>query len=58
MEEHETRQGLRLKSRSEPTGRAFNSVFAVADMPTHTGNAYVNAGAIATVRLDIREHGR
>jgi len=23
---------------SEPTGRAFNSVFAVADMPTHTGN--------------------
>ena len=36
---------------SEPTGRAFNSVFAVADMPTHTGNAYVNAGAIATVSL-------
>jgi glutaminase len=36
---------------SEPTGRAFNSVFAVADMPTHTGNAFVNAGAIATVSL-------
>jgi glutaminase len=36
---------------SEPTGRAFNSVFAVADMPTHTGNSYVNAGAIATVSL-------
>ncbi|HWW77130.1 MAG TPA: glutaminase, partial [Pyrinomonadaceae bacterium] len=36
---------------SEPTGRAFNSVFAVADMPTHTGNPYVNAGAIATVSL-------
>ena len=36
---------------SEPTGRAFNSVLAVADMPTHTGNAYVNAGAIATVSL-------
>src|SRR4051812_30083694 len=36
---------------SEPTGRAFNSVFAVADLPTHTGNAYVNAGAIATVSL-------
>jgi glutaminase len=36
---------------SEPTGRAFNSVFAVADMPSHTGNAYVNAGAIATVSL-------
>ena len=36
---------------SEPTGRAFNSVLAVADMPTHTGNSYVNAGAIATVSL-------
>ena len=36
---------------SEPTGRAFNSVFAVADMPTHTGNAFVNAGAISTVSL-------
>ena len=36
---------------SEPTGRPFNSVFAVADMPTHTGNPFVNAGAIATVSL-------
>jgi glutaminase len=36
---------------SEPTGRAFNSVEAVVDMPTHTGNAMVNAGAIATVSL-------
>jgi glutaminase len=36
---------------SEPTGRAFNSVSAVVDMPTHTGNAFVNAGAIATVSL-------
>lgn len=36
---------------SEPTGRPFNSVEAVADMPTHTGNAFVNAGAIATVSL-------
>jgi glutaminase len=36
---------------SEPTGRAFNSVFAVADMPTHTGNPLVNAGAISTVSL-------
>src|ERR1044072_3154313 len=36
---------------SEPTGRAFNSVLAVADMPTHTGNAYVNAGAMATVSV-------
>jgi glutaminase len=36
---------------SEPTGRAFNSVVAVADMPTHTGNPFVNAGAIATTSL-------
>jgi glutaminase len=36
---------------SEPTGRAFNSVFAVADMPTHTANPLVNAGAIATTSL-------
>jgi glutaminase len=36
---------------SEPTGRAFNSPTAVVDMPTHTGNPLVNAGAIATVSL-------
>jgi glutaminase len=36
---------------SEPTGRAFNSVPAVVDMPTHTGNPFVNAGAIATTSL-------
>jgi len=36
---------------SEPTGRAFNSVEAVVDMPTHTGNPFVNAGAIATTSL-------
>jgi glutaminase len=36
---------------SEATGRPFNSVDAVVDMPTHTGNAMVNAGAIATVSL-------
>jgi len=36
---------------SEPTGRAFNSPIAVVDMPTHSGNAFVNAGAIATVSL-------
>ena len=36
---------------SEPTGRAFNSVEAVVDMPTHTGNPLVNAGAIATASL-------
>jgi len=36
---------------SEPTGRPFNSVPAVVDMTTHTGNPYVNAGAIATTSL-------
>src|SRR5215475_10675028 len=36
---------------SEPTGRAFNSPIAVVDLPTHTGNPLVNAGAIATVSL-------
>ena len=36
---------------SEPTGRPFNSVVAVVDMPTHTGNPLVNAGAIATTSL-------
>jgi glutaminase len=36
---------------NEPTGRPFNSVSAVVDMPTHTGNAFVNAGAIATTSL-------
>jgi glutaminase len=36
---------------SEPTGRPFNSVVAVVDMPTHTGNPLVNAGAIAATSL-------
>jgi glutaminase len=36
---------------SEPTGRPFNSPVAVVDMPTHTGNPLVNAGAIATMSL-------
>jgi glutaminase len=36
---------------SEPTGRPFNSVLAVVDVPTHTGNPLVNAGAIATTSL-------
>jgi len=36
---------------SEPTGRPFNSPVAVVDMPTHTSNPLVNAGAIATVSL-------
>ena len=36
---------------SEPTGRPFNSVLAVVDMSTHTGNPLVNAGAIATTSL-------
>jgi glutaminase len=36
---------------SEPTGRPFNSPTAVVDMHTHSGNPFVNAGAIATVSL-------
>jgi glutaminase len=36
---------------SEPTGRPFNSPIAVVDMPSHTGNPFVNAGAIATTSL-------
>src|SRR5215471_17957285 len=36
---------------SEPTGRPFNSPEAVVDMPSHSGNPFVNAGAIATVSL-------
>ena len=36
---------------SEPTGRPFNSPSAVVDMPSHTGNPFVNAGAIATTSL-------
>ena len=36
---------------SEPTGRRFQLAVAVVDMPTHTGNPLVNAGAIATVSL-------
>jgi len=36
---------------SEPTGRPFNSVVAVVDMLSHTGNPLVNAGAIATTSL-------
>jgi len=36
---------------SEPTGRPFNSPNAVVDMATHSGNGFVNAGAIATVSL-------
>lgn len=36
---------------SEPTGRPFNSLPAVIDLPTHSGNPFVNAGAIATTSL-------
>ena len=36
---------------SEPTGRPFNSPLAVVDMGTHSGNPFVNAGAIATTSL-------
>jgi glutaminase len=35
----------------EPTGRPFNSVPAVEDLPGHIGNPLVNAGAMATVSL-------
>jgi glutaminase len=50
MEEHGGDKVFQ-KIGSEPTGRAFNSPVAVVDMPTHTGNPLVNAGAIATVSL-------
>jgi glutaminase len=50
MEEH-GRDEVFEKIGNEPTGRPFNSVPAVVDMPTHTGNALVNAGAIATTSL-------
>ena len=43
--------GVFEKIGSEPTGRPFNSPLAVVDMKTHTGNPYVNAGAIATTSL-------
>ncbi|MCU0247154.1 MAG: glutaminase A [Bryobacter sp.] len=36
---------------SEPTGRPFNAVMAVEDLPGRTGNPFVNAGAIATTSL-------
>jgi glutaminase len=42
---------------SEPTGRPFNSVVAVVDMPTHTGNPMVNAGAIAATSLVAAKNG-
>lgn len=42
---------------SEPTGRPFNSPEAVVDMKTHTGNPYVNAGAIATTSLITGKDG-
>jgi glutaminase len=35
----------------EPTGRPFNAVSAVEDLPGRTGNPFVNAGAIATTSL-------
>jgi len=36
---------------AEPTGRPFNAVMAVEDLPGRTGNPFVNAGAIATTSL-------
>ena len=50
MEEHGADKVFE-KIGSEPTGRAFNSPVAVVDMPTHTANPLVNAGAIATVSV-------
>jgi glutaminase len=50
LQEHGTETVFK-KIGSEPTGRAFNSPVAVVDMPTHTANPLVNAGAIATVSL-------
>ncbi|HVN44672.1 MAG TPA: glutaminase A [Steroidobacteraceae bacterium] len=49
--EEQGRDKVFEKIGSEPTGRPFNSPVAVVDMPTHTGNPLVNAGAIATVSL-------
>jgi glutaminase len=50
MQEHGAEKVFQ-KVGSEPTGRPFNSVSAVVDMPSHTGNPLVNAGAIATTSL-------
>lgn len=50
MEEHGAQQVFE-KIGAEPTGRPFNSISAIDDMPGHTGNPYVNAGAIATTSL-------
>lgn len=36
---------------AEPTGRPFNSILALEDLPGHTGNPFVNPGAIATTSL-------
>jgi glutaminase len=49
--EEQGRDKVFEKIGSEPTGRPFNSPLAVVDMPTHSGNPLVNAGAIATVSL-------
>ena len=43
---------------AEPTGRPFNSVNAVVDMPTHTGNPFVNAGAIGPRALSMAKMKR
>jgi glutaminase len=49
--EEQGRDEVFQKIGSEPTGRPFNSPIAVVDMPTHSANPLVNAGAIATVSL-------
>ena len=50
MQEHGS-QTVFEKIGRESTGRSFNSVEAVVNMPMHTGNPLVNAGAIATTSL-------
>ena len=50
LEEHGAAKVLE-RIGNEPTGRPFNSLTALDDMPGHTSNPAVNAGAIATTSL-------
>jgi glutaminase len=49
--EEQGKDAVMKKIGAEPTGRPFNSLDAVVDLPTHTGNPLVNAGAIATTSM-------
>jgi glutaminase len=42
---------------SQPAGRPFNSMVAMADVPGHTGNPIVNAEAIAAISLVPAKNG-